>query len=142
MDELNEIKKMRSTGETQPAPAVQASAGTGVAPSTPKAEAQARSQQPPMKPPAEPPAVTASAPSAEDGEKCFGGDAFDGQSVDKWTPPRRAELASIQKWEDAHEAMLARLKSANVGGQILRDMIHKEVRALRLLRHNLFCKYA
>ena len=72
----------------------------------------------------------------------FGGDAFDGQSVDKWTPPRRAELASIQKWEDAHEAMLARLKSANVGGQILRDMIHKEVRALRLLRHNLFCKYA
>ena len=142
MEELNEIKKMLAKGETQPAPAAHAGANTGVAPSTPKAEAQARSQQPPVTPAAEPPAVTASAPSAEDGEKCFGGDAFEGQSVDKWTPPRRAELASIQKWEDAHEAMLARLKSANVGGQILRDMIHKEVRALRLLRHNLFCKYA
>jgi hypothetical protein len=44
-------------------------------------------------------------------------------------------------WEDALLALRERIRKIKTGGQALRDIIRKEVRALQLVRFQTFCKY-
>lgn len=75
------------------------------------------------------------------GGKCGGGDAFAGQPVDGWNPPAQARLEDIQQWEDARREVSSIITHFNRGGKPLRELIHKEVSALKLLRQKLFCQY-
>jgi hypothetical protein len=79
--------------------------------------------------------------SASLGGKCGGGDAFAGQPVDGWNPPSQARLEDIQQWEDARREVTSLITHFNRGGKPLRELIHKEVSALKLLRQKLFCQY-
>jgi hypothetical protein len=45
------------------------------------------------------------------------------------------------KWEDARKDMIEGIKRMKIGGNALRDTIHKEVRRMQLLRFEIFCKY-
>ena len=75
------------------------------------------------------------------GGKCNGGDAFAGASVEGWTPPRTAALETMQQWEDTYKSTFSEISHFDRGGKSLRDFIHREVNALKVLRHKLFCGY-
>lgn len=68
-------------------------------------------------------------------------DPFAGQSIETFKPPKGAGFSDIMKWEDARKDMIEGIKRMKIGGNALRDIIHKEVRRMQLLRFEIFCKY-
>ena len=69
------------------------------------------------------------------------GDAFRGVSVEGWSPPGHARLEETSRWEDAYKLAFREIMHYEKGGKELREFIHGKVNALKVLRHNLFCKY-
>jgi hypothetical protein len=84
---------------------------------------------------------SATAPAAPRGGKCSAGDAFSGMSVEEFEPPAIASLEDTQQWEDTHKAVFYDIKNFDKGGKPLREFIHAKVNGLKVLRHNIFCKY-
>jgi hypothetical protein len=89
-----------------------------------------------------PAASSGKAASGGGAGKCAGGDAFGGVSVEGWTAPPSAELEVLQQWEDSYKSTFAEISHFDHGGKSLRDFIHTQVNALKVLRHKLFCRYA
>ena len=63
------------------------------------------------------------------------------QSVETFSPPSNAGFSDVMKWEDEKKEMLTGVRRMNTGGNKLRDFIGKEVRRMKLLRFEIFCKY-
>ena len=83
-----------------------------------------------------------SAPRSEpSGNRCIGGDAFEGINHQNWPVPQMAPLEKIQKWNDAVADMQYEISKFQLGGKPLRDFIHDKVNKIKLLRHNLFCSF-
>ena len=64
-----------------------------------------------------------------------------GQSIENFVPPNTAGFAETMQWEDAKKDMINGIKKMKVGGNILRETIHKEMRRMQLLRFQIFCKF-
>lgn len=59
--------------------------------------------------------------------------------VEDWVPPPGADIRRRYQWEEALKATLDKIKNFDMGGEVLRKLIHDEVKQLDLLRHDLFC---
>jgi len=70
---------------------------------------------------------------------CKGKDAFAGVGVDGWEPPDDATAKDVSDWEEETRKFEKKIADIKVGGEALRDYIHKQVAALKLVRHALFC---
>jgi hypothetical protein len=55
-------------------------------------------------------------------------------------PSLPSSLTSLQ-WEDEVKDMMSSIGKMSIGGPVLREYIHKEVRRLQALRFTLFCMY-
>lgn len=61
--------------------------------------------------------------------------------MENFHPPTNAGFSDVMKWEDAKKEMMDGVKRMNTGGNKLRDFISKEVRRMKVLRFEIFCKY-
>jgi len=68
-------------------------------------------------------------------------DPFIGQPVESFTPPKKSDLKSKLKWNEAVSEMLAKIKGMKTGGEALRLAIKSEISILQELRIDLFCKH-
>lgn len=64
-----------------------------------------------------------------------------GQSVETFVPPKKSDLKSKLKWNDAVSEMLSKIKQIKTGGESLRIAIKSEITTLQMLRIDLFCKH-
>jgi len=79
---------------------------------------------------------------------CDREDAFAGIPIDRgakngqgfWMPPGGYSIESISKWVNAYELSMRKIKQVEVGGDELRNFAKIEVKRLRKLRHDLFCR--
>lgn len=79
---------------------------------------------------------------------CDKEDAFAGIPIDRgakngqgfWMPPGGYPIESITKWVHAYESSMRKIKQVEVGGDELRNFAKMEVKRLRKLRHDLFCR--
>ena len=68
-------------------------------------------------------------------------DPFKSQPVEKFKPPAGSSLQDTMDWEDRIKDLTDRIRKLKTGGAPLRETIRKEVRALQLVRFQMFCKY-
>jgi hypothetical protein len=68
-------------------------------------------------------------------------DPYKNVPIENFKPPKGATLEEVSMWEDAVSDLKERIRKLQIGGQALRDIIRKEVRALQLVRFKTFCKY-
>ena len=77
---------------------------------------------------------------------CEKDDAFEGVPIDGidkdhsiWMPPFDVDAEDKREWENAYKETMNRIKTADLGGDELREYARANVEDLKILRHHLFC---